>query len=212
MDAMGVLEHLSGVLLHDGWVPYRPYDKVTHALRNAHHLRELEATGETDGQGWANDMAGLLAYAWHRVLEFKVDGVNTLSDDELAELRTNYRAIIAAGHRANPTPIPTGKRGRTTRSKPHNLLLRLDTHADDVLRFATDFVVPFDNNLRERDVRMLKIAQKISAGGFRSTGGAEAFLAFRNYLSTTAKQGVNRLDALKQLFNGNPWMPTAPQT
>ena len=91
-------------------------------------------------------------------------------------------------------------------------MLRLDTHADDVLRFATDFVVPFDNNLRERDVRMLKIAQKISAGGFRSTEGAEAFLAFRSYLSTDAKQGVNRLDALQQLFNGNPWMPTAPQT
>jgi transposase len=192
-------------------VPYRHYDKVTHALCNAHHLRELEAAGETDGQGWANDMAGLLAYTWHRVLEVKVDGVNTLSNDELAELRSNYRAIIAAGHRANPPPIPTGKRGRTKRSKPHNLLLRLDTHADDVLRFATDFAVPFDNNLCERDVRMVKIAQKIS-GGFRSTEGAEAFLAFRSYLSTAAKQGVNRLDALQQLFNGNPWMPTAPQT
>lgn len=211
MDAMGVLEHLSGVLVHDGWVPYRHYDKVTHALCNAHHLRELEAAGETDGQGWANDMAGLLADTWHRVLEVKVDGVNTLSNDELAELRANYRAIIAAGYRANPPPIPTGKRGRTKRSKPHNLLLRLDTHADDVLRFATDFAVPFDNNLCERDVRMVKIAQKIS-GGFRSTEGAEAFLAFRSYLSTAAKQGVNRLDALQQLFNGNPWMPTAPQT
>src|SRR5450759_421328 len=209
MDAMGVVEHLRGVLVHDGWVPYRHYDNVTHALCNAHHLRELEAAGETDGQQWANDMAALLADTWHRVLEVKADGVNTLSDAELSELRTNYRAIIAAGHRANPPPIPTGKRGRPKRSKAHNLLMRLDTHADDVLRFATDFSVPFDNNLCERDVRMVKIAQKIS-GGFRSTEGAEAFLAFRSYLSTAAKQGVNRLGALQQLFNGDPWLPAQP--
>jgi len=211
MDAMGVLEHLKGVLVHDGWVPYRHYDNVTHALCNAHHLRELEAAGESDGQQWANDMAALLADTWHRVLEVKGDGVNTLSDDELSELCTNYRAIIAAGHRANPPPIPTGKRGRPKRSKAHNLLMRLDAHADDVLRFAADFSVPFDNNLCERDVRMVKIAQKIS-GGFRSTEGAENFLAFRSYLSTAAKQGVNRLDVLQQLFNGNPWIPTVPRT
>jgi transposase len=209
MDAMGVVEHLRGVLVHDGWVPYRHYDNVTHALCNAHHLRELEAAGESDGQQWPNDMAALLADTWHRVLEVKADGVNTLSDDELSELRTNYRAIIAAGHRANPPPIPTGKRGRPKRTKAHNLLMRLDTHADDVLRFATDFSVPFDNNLCERDVRMVKIAQKIS-GGFRSTEGAEAFLAFRSYLSTAAKQGVNRLGALQQLFNGDPWLPAQP--
>ena len=89
------------------------------------------------------------------------------------------------------------------------MLLRLDRHTNDVLRFATDFSVPFDNNLSERDVRMVKIAQKIS-GGFRSTEGAEAFLAFRSYLSTAAKQGVNRLGALQQLFDGSPWLPFQP--
>ena len=193
------------------WTPYRRYDNVTHALCNAHHLRELEAAADVDGQGWANDMAALLADTWHRVLEVRDDGVNALSDEELSGLRSNYQAIIATGHRANPPPIPTGKRGRPKRSKPHNLLMRLDTYADDVLRFATDFSVPFDNNLCERDVRMVKIAQKIS-GGFRSTEGAENFLAFRSYLSTAAKQGVNRLGALQQLFNGNPWMPTTPRT
>ena len=211
MDAMGVLQHLSGVLVHDGWAPYRHYDNVTHALCNAHHLRELEAAAEADDQGWASAMAGLLADTWHRVLVVRDAGADTLSDAELSALRSDYRAIIAAGHRANPPPIPTGKRGRPKRSKPLNLLMRLDTHAEDVLRFAADFSVPFDNNLCERDVRMVKIAQKIS-GGFRSTEGAENFLAFRSYLSTAAKQGVNRLDALQQLFNGNPWIPTVPRT
>jgi hypothetical protein len=77
---------------------------------------------------------------------------------------------------------------------------------DDVLRFTTDFRVSFDNNLCERDIRMVKIAQKIS-GGFRSTEGARSFLAFRSYLSSAAKQGANRLEVLQQLFAGDTWMP-----
>jgi hypothetical protein len=209
MDAMGVIEHLRGVLVHDGWASYRTYENLVHGLCNAHHLRELDAAGAVDGQGWANDMAGLLSDTWLTVLEAKAAEKNALSSDQLAELRTNYDAVIAAGHVANPPVAPSGRRGRTKRTKPHNLLLRLDNYADDVLRFATDFTVPFDNNLSERDVRMVKIAQKIS-GGFRSNEGAEAFLAFRSYLSTAAKQGVNRLEALRQLFNGEPWMPAAP--
>lgn len=209
MDAMGVIEHLRGVLVHDGWAPYRHYDNVTHALCGAHLLRELEAAGSTKGQAWATDMAGLLADTWHLVLEDSAAGQHALSDEVLAEVRKNYKSIIAAGHVANPPVVPSGRRGRTKRTKAHNLLLRLDAYRDDVLRFATDFAVPFDNNLSERDVRMVKIAQKVS-GGFRSTEGAEAFLAFRSYLSTAAKQGMNRLEVLQQLFNGDTWMPAAP--
>ena len=209
MDAMGVIEHLRGVLVHDGWASYRTYENLIHGLCNAHHLRELDAAGATDGQGWAGDMAGLLTGTWLMVLEAKAADKNALSSDQLAELRANYDAIIAAGHVANPPVAPTGRRGRPKRTKAHNLLLRLDNYADDVLRFATDFTVPFDNNLSERDVRMVKIAQKVS-GGFRSNEGARAFLAFRSYLSTAARQGVNRLEALRQLFNGAPWMPATP--
>ena len=209
MDAMGVIEHLRGVLVHDGWASYRTYENLVHGLCNAHHLRELDAAGATDGQGWANDMAGLLSDTWLMVLEAKAAAKNALSNDQLAELRASYDSIIAAGHVANPPVAPSGRRGRPKRTKPHNLLLRLDNYADDVLRFATDFTVPFDNNLSERDVRMVKIAQKIS-GGFRSNEGAKAFLAFRSYLSTAAKQGVNRLEALRQLFGDGPWMPAAP--
>lgn len=155
-------------------------------------------------------MAGLLTDTWLQVLEAKTAGNNALSSNQLAEARANYDVIIAAGHVANPPVVPSGKRGRPKRTQPHNLLLRLDNYAEDVLRFATDFTVPFDNNLSERDVRMVKIAQKIS-GGFRSDDGARAFLAFRSYLSTAAKQGVNRLEALRQLFNDGPWMPAAAE-
>ena len=206
MDDMGVLQYLTGILVHDGWVPYRHYDNVAHQLCNAHHIRELAAAAQTDGQTWANDMAGLLSDTWHHVLEVKVNGQHHLDDQELVNIRANYRAIIDAGHEANPPPVPTGRRGRPKRSKAHNLLDRLDVHMNDVLRFTTDFSLPFDNNLAERDIRMVKIAQKIS-GGFRSTEGAQSFLAFCSYLSSAAKQGANRLEVLQELFAGDPWMP-----
>jgi transposase len=155
----------------------------------------LEAARSTEEQSWANDMSSLLSDTWQRVLEAKDAGRHALSDEVLTEVCENYQGIIAAGHVANPPVAPSGKRERTKRTKAHNLLLRLDAYQDDVLRFAPDFTVPFDTNLCERDIRMVKIAQKIS-GGFRSTQGAEMFLDLRSYLSTAAKQGMNRFEAL----------------
>jgi len=145
MDAMGVLQHLSGVLVHDGWSSYRKYTAVSHVLCNAHHLRELDGVAEVEGQGWATDMVALLADTWHRALDLKETGATSFSATELASFRATYNTIIATGHVANPAPPPFGKRGRTKKTKAANLLQRLDIYADDVLRFATDFRVSFDN-------------------------------------------------------------------
>ena len=206
MDAMGVLANFTGVLVHDGWSPYRRYTALTHALCGAHHLRELDGVAEVDGQGWASDMVALLADTWHRVLDLKEAGVSAFSDDEMATIRASYDTIIAAGHVANPPVTPSGKRGRTKKTKAANLLGRLDTYADDVLRFATDFSVSFDNNEAERQVRMVKVQQKIS-GGFRTKAGATAWLAVRSYLATVMKNGENPLGALRRLMVADPWMP-----
>lgn len=211
MDAMGVLEHLSGVLVHDGWYSYRKYTAVSHALCNAHHLRELDAVAEVEGQGWATDMVALLAGTWHRVLDLKETGATSVSVTELATIRTSYDKIIAAGHVVNPAPPPSGKRGRTRKSKAANLLGRLDLYTDDVLRFATDFRVGFDNNEAERQVRMVKVQQKIS-GGFRTKAGATAWLAVRSYLATVMKNGENPLGALQRLMVADPWMPPIPDS
>jgi hypothetical protein len=86
------------------------------------------------------------------------------------------------------------------------LLVRLDAHRDEVLRCLDDTRVPFDNNQAERDLRMVKLQQKIS-GCWRTLAGAEAFLAVRSYLSTARKHGRNPLDVLRRLFEGKPWLP-----
>lgn len=129
-----------------------------------------------------------------------------MDDSELAAIRAAYDAIIIAGHVANPPPPPSGRRGRTTKTKAANLLGRLDLYADDVLRFAADFRVCFDNNEAERQVRMVKVQQKIS-GGFRTEAGAAAWLAVRSYIATVMKNGVNPLGALRRLMVADPWMP-----
>jgi transposase len=112
---------------------------------------------------------------------------------------------VSDGQAANP-PARGRRRGRGRRSPAANLLARLDGHRDEVLRSLDDTRVPFDNNQGERDLRMVKLQQKIS-GCWRTLAGAEAFLTLRSYVATARKQGMNPLAVLRQLFEGHPWLP-----
>jgi len=106
---------------------------------------------------------------------------NHTTDNYFRSMRA-WGANVAADWPLQPNPPThdlTGKRGRPALGPAGSLLARLATHRADVLRFATDFRVPLDNNQAERDVRMVKLKQKIS-GGWRSTTGAESFLAVRS--------------------------------
>ena len=121
--------------------------------------------------------------------------------------RARYQAIIDQGWRANPPPATTrtssGRSSRQRRSKPANLLVRLDDHREEVLRFATDFRVPFDNNQAERDIRMAKLQQKIS-GSWRTLAGAQRFCRLRSYVATARNQHVGVLAGLRRVFEGDP--------
>src|SRR5215218_9119662 len=206
MDQAGVLGGFGGVAVHDGWAPYWRYE-VTHALCGAHLLRELEAITQEPGQGWAAGMAELLVDAKLAADRARVAGVGRVEDAARARLHTRYARLLADGQAANPPPPASGRRrGRARRSPAARLLARLDTHRDEVLRLLDDCRVPFDNNQAERDLRMVKLQQKIS-GCWRTLAGAEAFLALRSYLSTARKQGMNPLVVLGQLFAGHPWLP-----
>lgn len=209
IDAGGILPGFGGVAVHDGLAAYRQYD-LAHGLCGAHHLRELIGMAQSTGQDWCDGLAELLTGMQQQVVAAKADGKHRLTARTLARFRTQYRALVAEGKRHNPPPPRTGKRGRPALGPAGSLLRRLDEYQDDVLRFAYDFRVPFDNNQAERDIRMVKLQQKVS-GGWRTQEGAEAFLTVRSYLSTARKQGQNAMTVLRDLFNDNPWLP-APAT
>lgn len=205
-DAAGILPGFWGRAVHDGWSSYARY-ACRHSLCNAHHLRELTRL-EQAGQEWAAKMKRLL-------LEIKacVEGAKERGKRQVPLLwewrfLVRYRKLLAKGYTQNP-PSPSrcrDGRGRVKQTPARNLLLRLDRQRAWVLAFLFDFSVPFDNNLAERDLRMMKVRQKIS-GGFRTKEGARDFCVVRGYISTLLKQKINVLSALEQAFRGSPVYP-----
>ncbi len=199
MDEIGILPRFKGILCHDHWKPYYRYS-FTHALCNAHHLRELTRAWEQDGQSWAKNMEKLL-----RTINQAVDDAgNALPPNAVKDYRKRYKALLKKAEIECPPPDTSSgkpKRGRVKRSKARNLLERLINYEDDVLRFMENPLVPFTNNLGENDIRMTKVQQKIS-GCFRSTEGAKIFCRVRGYLSTCRKQGLTASQALKLAFEG----------
>jgi transposase len=112
--------------------------------------------------------------------------------------------------RRQPHPPRPGRR-RPKRPAAACLLERLDTHRTEVCRFLVDLRVPPTNNQAERDLRMVKLPQKIS-GCWRTLAGAQASLTVCSYLATARKHGVNPVEVLRQLFDGDPWMPAPAST
>ncbi|MFZ0168186.1 MAG: IS66 family transposase [Candidatus Dormiibacterota bacterium] len=201
IEEMGVLSLMSGIAVHDGFAPYRSYE-VIHALCNAHHLRELEGIAACEGQQWADEMIGFLVETKTAVQVAKASGQDHFDQETLTGIFERYRVLLDAGWMVNPRLGDLGGVHRTAA----NLLLRLDSYRDDVLRFASDFGAPFDNNQAERDIRMVKLQQKIS-GTWRSFAGARNYCAIRSYISTMKKQDHNVLLGLRSLFEGHAWMP-----
>jgi transposase len=212
MDDAGILGGFNGTAVHDHWKPYFKSDECQHALCNAHHLRELRFIDKQYQQSWAQDMAALL-------LEIKAAVAATLapamslSRPELERFETRYDEVVQSGFDANPAPVSPSegevqKRGRPKQPPPVNLLIRLRDFKGEVLAFMSDFRVPFDNNQGERDVRMVKVKQKVS-GGFRTLEGAKRFGRIRGYISTARKNGKNVFEAIRDAFDGNPFIPSS---
>lgn len=204
---IGILPEFTGRAIHDAWSPYFSY-ACEHGLCNAHHLRELTFVEEQMGQAWAKEMKDLLVEIKDAVEQARERGATALPLAQQRRFEQSYERLIAAGLELpeNQPPPPNGKRGRNKQSKAKNLLDRLSHRKRETLAFMYDFAVPFDNNQAERDLRMIKVQQKVS-GCFRSSGGAKAFCRIRGYISTIKKQGRNVLAALSSVFAGQPLSP-----
>lgn len=199
-EPMEVLPGYTGILVHDHWKPYYKLS-CTHALCNAHHLRELERALEQDQQQWASQIQDLLLEANRAVNA----GGGKLDTTEAEAFTKRYREILQKAEAECPPPDESqrknGQRGRLKRSKSRNLLERLILYEKDVLRFMVEQDVSFSNNQAERDLRMSKVQQKIS-GCFRSELGARIFARIRSYLSSCQKNSISSEEALRHLYDG----------
>jgi transposase len=211
-DDAGILGACTGTAVHDHWKPYFTYDECNHALCNAHHLRELRFIEQQYRQPWAKEMAELLCEI-NAAVDPTPSLARSLSPAALERFGKRYDEVVQSGFEANPAPAPpldgaVKPRGRPKPPPPVNLLIRLRDFKGEVLAFMSDFRVPFDNNQGERDVRMVKVKQKVS-GGFRTLAGAQRFGRIRGYLSTARKNAKNIFEAIRDAFEGHPFIPSS---
>lgn len=204
IDDAGVLARFTGVAVHDAWAPYDTYLDPGHQLCCAHALRELQgvadlAAPESDWC-WAGQAADALVAIQNLVADAVAAGASTLDENALATQLQLYRCAAQIGI------TETAARGDTITKRHNALARRLIDRQDDYLRFTTNWRIPPDNNGSERDIRMIKLRQKIS-GCLRTLTGAKQFCAIRSYLSTAAKHGRQFFDTLIMLAEGRPWMP-----
>jgi transposase len=188
-----------GIIIHDHFKSYYALSNVEHALCNAHHLRELKALIEIEKEPWAKRMYRVLLKANKAVKRAVEKEMTALPDRVLRRLMVLYDGLVSLGlafhERQPPLLRRVGARGKIPHRPGHNLLIRFRDFKDDVLRFVSNFKVPFTNNQAEQDIRMMKVKMKIS-GGFRSKAGAETFASLRSVISTARKQGWNILKTL----------------
>jgi transposase len=209
LEHIGIWPHFTGRAMHDRWASYDHY-ACAHSICGAHLLRDCLYVVEQEKQPWAQEMFDLLLSMAQATDQWRTQGVKTIPREERDHWIVQYFTVLVSGFAVHSVQAPPessmlpAKKGRKKQEASKNLLDALLKRAEQVLSFLDDLSVPFTNNLAERDLRMIKVQQKIS-GTFRSAEGATAFCIIRSYLSTMRKQGRSMLGAMAAVFAGSPF-------
>jgi len=207
LNRIGILPFFKGISIHDGWASYFLYD-CEHALCLVHVLRELVFQAEQHGAVWASELKDLLLSMKEATEQAREQGKRWLDPLEVLDWERAFLRLLDEADQVTPrATAPPGSKGRIKQSAARNLLDRLRKHQKAVFCFLEDLRVDFDNNQAERDLRMIKVQQKVS-GCFRSLAGAAAFSRIRGYVSTLRKQGLPLLSALQATLCGHPLLPS----
>ena len=205
----GVLIGYRGVVIHDRLALYWKLKTAKHGICGAHLIRDLAAVAAISSQrAWASGLAGLLVEINHACDDARARGLKTLSPVSKRAFTSRYDQLVDTAIRLNPEPR---QRKRTALERQsYNLAVAFGTHKRSILAYLHHLDLPMTNNQAERDLRPVKLHRKISSC-FKSQAGATRFARVRSYMSTTRKNDIPALDALVRLFNGDPWMPPAPE-
>jgi transposase len=206
VDDIGVLGRRAGRLVHDRLAMYWAYG-ADHAVCGAHLVRDLAGIAEIKGhKAWCEQMTRVLLDAKTVCDKARSRGQPHLSPAALTAIDDAYQAAVTAALTATESDRP---HRRGPQRDAANLACAFHEYQTEVLAYTRDLDVPFSNNQAERDLRMVKLQQKIS-GGWRTETGIQAFADVRSYIDTARKHGHNPLAALTQLLTTGPW--PIPQT
>ena len=213
MQEIGILPQFRGTLVRDGYLSYTRFEGCRHGLCNAHLLRDLVYVEEVSPAQavWTKPLAALLVEIKEATAQARTAGQRRLGEEATSAYLRRYDRLVKRADKLNPHPAEDGdgrgdaspKKKRPPLSPQRRLVNRLLRRRDEVLRFMTDLSVPFTNNGAERDLRMVKLQQKVS-GCFRTAEGARNFCRVRGYFSTARKQGHPLLHALERVLAGKP--------
>ena len=194
MQDIAILDQTKATVIHDRFHSYLTYEDIEHGLCNAHILRELKTIIPNAPNNWPDQIKKLLLEAK------KKKAHKPLANRQITRFVNKYESILRKQRshyqeKENQLIRNNNTRGKPKRSKDHNLFIALWKYRKMILKFITHHSVPFDNNLAERDFRMLKVKMKIS-NQFKTLEWLNVHNDIRSYVSTAIKQKLNVFDAI----------------
>ena len=191
IEETNILNRYTGNLVHDHETVMYNYGNK-HVECNVHIARYLKGCNENTNNKWAIKMRSFLCELneYRKILKDK--GINSFTDKQLERYSQRYDEIIKEGYEENKKV-----KSKFLRQDEQRLLNRMKKYKENHIMFLYDFSMPFDNNMAERDLRHIKMKQKIS-GHFNSMLGMKIYANIKSIIITLKKQGR---DFYNEIFN-----------